>query len=1253
MTSPSDASRIGRAVRSRATTGCLLGAVLVAALLVGPALRADPDTRGGDGGRIASDGGAAHLVADAFRPAEGTPLAPDPPPPAPRVSDDPVIRAYDVARARIEELLAGTLDPDVDVRALLSVDMAVDQGPGAAPPHLDDLFPAPPAVLAPAPAPAPALPAPTSPPTPDAGPTDAAAASSSPDAGAAPTPDVVAAGATADTFAPEHADVPPPAAVVPPPPAADVPSTSIEEARARFEQVRGRYLSLSLDDQRRLLAAHDARRDAVRLAAAGQRSRVDRAAAYRSAAEWLRALQRGDLDPAVDVGPLLRIDLADADLVAALRRAVSGGTTAAGAGAAAADSGDDLAQAADERAAGLVVWFARPAVERNAVLARQTERARAAVAAAAATTTVRVPPPTGEATRAQKASDDAQARAESAAADEQAARDAAEKETERSLVLAGAERARILGVRTGQSRFEAALLADRTVLQKRRAEALAWPQRIDDLAYRLDTRDATATDADQLWPTLATALADARTNFAASMSALSGTGAELPRLTETGLDGIPESERGPLLALRDQVRAEGQRLLALQEEVVNERTDAWYEVVRTLNDSRLRLIPLLSPALRDRLTGFGPDGLAQVTGALGQATLFLRYRVVTLPRALADILARAKAAPLDAFVTLLKLIAALGVFLWWRRRGGAIVDAAIERRAAVRRPQTSTRLTASLLWHYRRVRGPLDWVVLLALVVAVVKTVAPLPEIDIAWTVARWLLIARIVVDLLDALAARFAALQPRKDEQTRLRGRSLRLVALTIVGVGLLFALTAETMGRGAFYAWVQRTSWLIAVPVILLLLVWWRRTIFRRLAAQPTRPPLEGWVVAHASGPLMLLAAGVGGALLLFHGLRAWAMTHVLSLPVLRRIHAWFFRREVGRRARLQDGDSTMAPLAPEVAATLAPDREAGDLVPGVYDGVLARLDATLRAERAPLIALIGERGIGKTTFLRRLRAAHEGPGTRSVACPPGGLAAVEGALAAALAPGDGGASTGEGDAPRLVLVDDAQRLVRPVIGGLADLDALCGIARARTPDTAWVVAVGAPAWSFVSRSRSAHALFDHVFSLGPWEDDDVVALLEARTAETGLAPRFESAALVTPMAGDGPVGEAMTPEQRYFRILWDYADGNPAVSLLFWRDSLRRSGADARHVVQLFEEPAGAEIEALPVDLLFVLRAIVQLEVALPADVGVAAALDATVTANAVRLCLNRGYVEMQGDRLRITWRWYRAITRTLVRQHLLTL
>ena len=150
--------------------------------------------------------------------------------------------------------------------------------------------------------------------------------------------------------------------------------------------------------------------------------------------------------------------------------------------------------------------------------------------------------------------------------------------------------------------------------------------------------------------------------------------------------------------------------------------------------------------------------------------------------------------------------------------------------------------------------------------------------------------------------------------------------------------------------------------------------------------------------------------------------------------------------------------------------------------------------------------------------------------------------------------------------------------------------------------------------------------------------------------MHPSFDELVMVSQLDDRATQQDRERTELGYYRIFWDRSAGNLAVALLAWRKSLFVSDKDDEPVVQLFESPSARDMEKFPLTLLFVLRAVVQLDLASEAESSSCTQLPLHDVADASRDSITHGYLERVGDRVRIAWPWFRTITLVLTRQHL---
>lgn len=854
-----------------------------------------------------------------------------------------------------------------------------------------------------------------------------------------------------------------------------------------------------------------------------------------------------------------------------------------------------------------------------------------------------------------------QADAERDLARARAALEAARRAAIEAQRLVELERARLLEVAQRQTDFEGQLLEAQRALTARSEAHLALRRRVQDALATAERGE----ELDALYDSVHATLGNARDSLRRALDRLAQATSRVP---------VPgPSERGTLAVEVDWSAVQGERARLLEHAAELERRDD--EVARATarqlmaevdhtNRLRLRLLPALSSAKRESVLGLSPAGWEQAGSELDQVVLTLRYHLHAALRWAAEVRERGvnrQAAWLTGEVALQALIS-VAFFWWWRRRADGLLEAARCQLEEQRRRRRDLLFRPSLLERgirlVQRVRRPLEWLVLVRVLLALPPPeVRALLEVQVAGAILTWILGGVLVALGIDALSSEKVRGVRRSGmtETSAMRLRSLRLVANAAVAFGLVLSVGDLLVGRGTIYAWVSTLSWFVALPVLLTLIAWWRPVVFERLACLEKPNPLQRWVLARRSGLGSFGAAAIGGLFLFAHGAYRWAQSWFVDFTLTRRLLAYLFRRDLSKQAR--ETRTRYSDLPAPLFAALSPDTTTPASISSAVDAEASGLSRRLASPGGGVVVIVGERGSGKSTFMSRL-AQHE-PASLRVSCPLGGIEPFRRALSAAL--GVDPESTFSQierrlrTGPRLarLLIDDAEHLIRPQMGGLDGFDRLLDVCRRTAAHCAWVLAFDHGVWRFLEAARETRALFDETLWMSAWREEGIVRLLTERSESANIDPSFEH--LLGDMADDVHVlgrREALQrTEANYYRLLWDYASGNPGVALHFWRRSL---GIDdgGRVCVRLFDAPEAEALDGLPESTVFVLRAIIQLGWADLDDIVQVTALPGDRVADALRLGSRRGYFDLADGRYRITWDWFRAVSRFLERRHLLS-
>ncbi len=944
----------------------------------------------------------------------------------------------------------------------------------------------------------------------------------------------------------------------------------------------------------------------------------------------IRSLGSGELDVSIDPASLFDVQLGD-EAAVALEKARLAAIVSAAESVPAPEGADAVA------------WRARIDLDRArlAFLGLDRER-RAAILQADSVRKERA---------ASRESEDAR-RKRDAEAERNRLLEAARIARTEAERLVAEEEARLVALETAVEDVVARFESDRAALADLRDVVFGWQRRVRDAKGR------SAEDADETYDDLRRALRTSRDALAAALEAVGSDSSDVPLLGEDPLRDVPpdvpiehvRSRRLDLAARIGDARREERTLR-------NARTEALHQEITLLNQERLDLLPHLSTEKRSSIVGFTAAGFDQARAELRHLSLIFRYHDHALRHLLGGLRSGAPSAAVawETASVLVPFVLFAALFLSVRRRTPGLVSSlgarleALDRRARRTFPSPQTRAVRVLA----RIHRPIEWIVFFAGSVWLLPDSAfDLLEVQVLSSIAGWVLGGRLVVISINAVAGVTGTTALYEDAAiARLRLRSLQLVGRTIVAFVLILLLSDRLVGEGTIYHWALSMLGFAIVPVFLVLVRWWRGTIFVRLDRTRRKSKLETWILANRSGWKSFLAAMLGAVHLFSTGAIKLVRRWLSGFEIARRIHAYLFQLEIERRGE-SDSRRKLFPLATETLGSLHPDRPSDRLLPCPADRLLDDLIRRIESGRGGVVALVAARGMGKSSVLRAL--SERAPDAVTLDCRSDTtLGDIEEAFAACGFEGAGESPALEGETvPRVVLLDDVHALVRLAIDGLRRFDELSTYARSRCGRVLWVFAIDSSVWPFLERSRDATPIFDEVRWLEPWDEQQIGVLLHARCEAAGISPIFDDLVERLPFGADERDRSDALQAKRtgYERMLWDHAGGNPGIALEVWRSSLARDEGEVVRVRSL-QVPDADLLETLPDATLFVLRAVIQATSATVDDVARVTRLERVEVLDMVRFGEAKGYFSERDGRIRVEWSWLRPVMRILERRRLL--
>ena len=835
---------------------------------------------------------------------------------------------------------------------------------------------------------------------------------------------------------------------------------------------------------------------------------------------------------------------------------------------------------------------------------------------------------------------------------------ASESAIERDLL---SERARIEDARAELARWSAGLARRRRQVTRTSTERL-------ELLHVIESQleEMSPSEVDRRYEETVRALVTDRGRLDVALDEIgSDTGAPA---FESGLDPsqplyhdfAARSELEAAVATYDEART---RALEDEADFRWERVERIAEDVRAFDQLRIRLLPRMSQSRRETVLGLGPDGRAQLSREVDQIRLMLRFwgrriwhDLPSIPGKIGELAARS-----STRTDLLGLLAlSIGFFVLARRRER--ITGWITAKLEERTDQGSAHAILRPLWS---VLGPLLVSVTLLVslylglaladhlfVDSMALAITRILVLDAAWIA----LIARLVTRVLVSRLRRRAG---RADLARRILG-SVRLVLGVGLAILVLLELSELLVGRGYLFGLVVDAAWVCVFPLFFFLVHRWSKDV--TLAHRERYP--EGFVEKHLEGRSSRLReqllTPLAGLQLAWVGGTTAAKDLVLRFDQVRSGFAFLFRRRLEKRnseTKLVEID--LDDLPPELMEAFSSQNLDASLEIDCFPGlepIAERVRAFEAGGSGFGVALVGERGIGKSTWLRALmRRANSNAMFAEV---PNGLhdaAAVcrwiserlEIEVAETVDEIDARVVEAE---PRVVMIlDHCQNLVLRAIGGSAGVETLVEIVARTSPSVVWVCSFSRYTWLYLAAARQSQNLFLERVELQALSAERIAEIIEKRMEAVGLTASFREL-VVDKLAGAALEDEVLRTEEEYLRLLWDYSQGNPRIAMHFWVRSLVPT--DAGLSVRLFRAPELDALEELHERSRFLLAAIAVHENLTQAEAALTTGSDEREVAALLAYLEGREYVfEDDWGKWRLTTHWYRAVIRYLKRKRLL--
>ncbi|WP_045498421.1 ATP-binding protein [Vibrio hyugaensis] len=685
----------------------------------------------------------------------------------------------------------------------------------------------------------------------------------------------------------------------------------------------------------------------------------------------------------------------------------------------------------------------------------------------------------------------------------------------------------------------------------------------------------------------------------------------------------------------------------------------WFETqssnltLNSLGQSKERLLALTDPITHDKLTGFGPYGVTQFKQEWRQTQLNAEYLLFFQIRSFQSLIKEVFISPIPVLWAGIKVLFIYFGLVWWLTNSKRIITLFRETQLDnVAKPPIWVRL----IWYISRAHRAIAWLIAITLSLRVLSEIPSLQHLIILEIFTWWVLGGSIAISFILEFAYRNS--RSTSQEVIALRLSTIRRYVWSAIVAGVILQISIRTLGKGTIYSWIYSALFFWFVLVTLSVLRLWRKKVFEVAEKLSDRPVWVNWSIRRKDTLLLsIIGTAICAVWIMLHSFKHRIVAMLSNYTMFSQALAYLFRIEVAKQTGNNGGDTNLVRIKGEQTFEyILPGSEDSELVEYASDEI-KQLSKYLLTDSPAVCVISGERGVGTTTFLRTILNKVKNAEPLYLNCPYAGYSELLKELALQLGLEEDAseiqvlAHLRKSDTPYLIAVDNAQRLVKPMVGGLSGLIKLTNLLRRSKKNHRVVMAIEKASWRFVDRARGERLLFDWVAFMPRWSEKQLSALFDTRINQEIENPVTFDGLVVPKQWDQEDITEEERAKQGFYRILWHYSDGNPTVGLRFFRLSLRQDKETQQVVVRLFHAPESQELEKMPKPMLAVLRSIVQLEVASPEELSECTQLSIAEVIGTLRYFQSRGFIEWSEDKARVSDHWFRHITNVLDRQHLL--
>ncbi|KGJ99359.1 ATP-binding protein [Thalassotalea sp. ND16A] len=653
---------------------------------------------------------------------------------------------------------------------------------------------------------------------------------------------------------------------------------------------------------------------------------------------------------------------------------------------------------------------------------------------------------------------------------------------------------------------------------------------------------------------------------------------------------------------------------------------------------------------RELLTSTKLNGINEAKLEFSYVRLQMLIIVKATIQRVLEVPERFNLAPVDIFINLVMIFIAIVVLQKWRTWAKTGLPLWRQKILEVR-PRTPGRMKAArAIWYFENTRTPIEWLLFIKFILGSIDIVQIQILIDVVSTLAFWLCLTYFVFSFLSKMIER--GKQNVLKNISIKQSASLKLAVWWLGWYKLSFELTAIFIAYGTIFAWLETLFLFLLLPVYVFFIFQWRNDCFNYIEAERDAPQLIKKLITERKGIKGFFSANVALIFVIYFVSTKVFLSLISRVESGRRITAEIYRKKLlSDNNELLEKTKSAASLYPELNEILIASNESN--IASVVEGPTSKVMTMLEHKERSHLAVIGERGIGKSHLLKNLAAEHGK--AISLNCSEDFSAVIE-SMKSQLGLAAENIKTADivkalkAQEIDLILLDNCHRLLTAEASGQREIRRLYGWINELKGLALWVLTFDSSSWSLLNALGIATGFFANTIVLKTWTEDQISELFDQRCQQADINIDFSQLIIPRQLADIEDDSVEGRNQSGIFRIIWGYADGNPAIACRTFASSIIYD--QGKLIAKLPAYPESKIIENYDINSLLVLRVLCQFGRCSVNDIVNNLRLHGLVVNSALAACVAQGIVEQISGRYQITWLWFREVSKYLARQNLLT-